>query len=621
MKGTIQNWPLGKEILTSPYLLPYNAYTCGNNTLAPRPIAAELSTTDIFMKNISDHAFSAGLQLNTDLTDSDPATLITLARAELNRHSSQTHRSYILDADPRVAVLGTNAAMLHDFMDTYSGVLHISPILLRGYEPDLPRAQELHIIRDGHSFEITFTVRQAIDFKRCSYCGECGAVCPKQCISEKLFLNFHRCNHCTECVTSCPQGAIDLHAIEEHSLSSPAIMALDGAEEFLPQGSGNIYTPSTLPALFAQIYSREVEEIIDWNSTFCQYSGRLQTGCSLCMDSCHYNAIRQDTTGVIIDHISCTECGACLSSCPSAALRYKRFDDVAFLDYFRTAPLSPGSTVVIGKEATLHQYWWYGKRQRHSSVFFLEFPQPTALHALHFLLLYAMGAKQVIVLEKKNGSPSPQMPFSNRLLSAMGRQDSIFRTACVEELSALLHEPEQDTEPRQIYHDFSYSNRREKLVHLLQFLILQKPDKPAIINELQCADFGEISCDAEKCTGCMACVNSCHMGALSTQGHSYSLIHRPSLCIQCGICVTICPETALSARQGLTLRNDFFGKKTVAQAEPVRCKSCGKIFGTRQSLEKVMAILTSKKIWDAEDDLLSYCEECRVVTLYQSLEK
>lgn len=564
---------------------------------------------------------SPTLQLNGDLTDTDDTGMAALARAEFTRYNSQSYRSYSLEFDSRVTVLGSDVNMLHRFVSTYGGILQIDPILVKGYDPELTTAQDLQIARFDKGFKLTFTVKQPIDLTRCTYCGACGSTCPEQCLSEQLFLDFSHCTLCKECLNACPHEAIDLHGVERRELITPAILPLEGAEVDLPEQKEGIYSEATLPTLFASIYTTEVEEIIDWSPTFCQYSARLKTGCTACVDACHHDAIQQDANGIQIDHLSCIECGACLSSCPTGALQYKRFDDAHFVEYFSTFPLAPGTTVVIGDEQELHKYWWYNSRQNLKNVFFMEYPQPASLHAMHFLLFYGMGAKHIYVLEKEKSSPTPQMQLANTLLFELFQQEQPLRLIPRKKLTSFLEDNANSSPLTSYYHDFSYSNRREKLIDLIGFLRLQSNTKAVILSDSTTGDFGEIRCDEEKCTECIACVNECRIGALTADSENYSLNHTPALCVQCGTCITICPENALSAHNGLSLSDDFFKKRIVAQAEPAKCKGCGKSFGTRKSLEKVMAILSAKNMWDTDDDLLSYCETCRVVNLYESIEQ
>jgi ferredoxin len=568
-----------------------------------------------------DSAFplSPTLQLNGDLTNIDEAGITALAQAEFTRSNSQSYRSYTLEADPRLTVFSADAASLHAFIDTYGGVLQIDPLLTNGYDPELATAREIIIEQTRKGLKLTFNVKHPIDLDRCSYCGACGEACPEQCLSEQLFLDFSRCTLCEECVTACPHDAIDLHVVERRELITPALLPLDGSGVELPEIKKNIYSESNLSALFERIYAVEIDEVIDWNSAICQYSARLKTGCSACVDACGHMAISQSREGVELDHIACVECGACLASCPTGALQYKRFDDRQFIEYFRNFPLVPGSTVVLGDAAMLHKHWWKSDKKAYERVFFMEYPQPAALHAMHFLFLHAMGAEQIIVIGSAQSCVSHQIEISNSIVDELfHKSQMVLQRTADSSLDLLLQEACNITVSAHVYHDFSFTNRRDKFMKLVQFMLGQSSVEPEILTGTGTEYFGTVSCNEDKCTGCIACVGECRIGALTTDGETYSLSHTPALCVQCGTCVSVCPENALTIQPGLDLRKEFFDERQIAKTEPARCKSCGKVYGTKKSLEKVISILSAKGMWDKTDDLLSYCDNCRVVNLYES---
>jgi ferredoxin len=92
-----------------------------------------------------------------------------------------------------------------------------------------------------------------------------------------------------------------------------------------------------------------------------------------------------------------------------------------------------------------------------------------------------------------------------------------------------------------------------------------------------------------------------------------------SLCVQCGLCAATCPENAIA---GLIPRLDFPAwdtpRRILKEEEPFHCVACAKPFGTRASVEAVMAKLKGRH-WmfagnggEARLRVLMMCEDCRV---------
>ncbi len=564
---------------------------------------------------------SPTLQLNGDLTDADASEMAAIGRAELIRSNSQSFRSYTLEPDSRVAVLGAEPNALDAFFDRYGGVLQIEPLLIRGFDPRFSTARDLGIFRQKNHYRLSFLVRQPVDLNQCAYCGACGPICPEHCLSEQLFLDFDRCTLCNKCVEICPNEAIDLHAVEKRELEIPSILLLEGVRIDLPRQNESIYSENKLGPLFDSIYTAQVEEVVLRDNSICQYSSKLDTGCDACLSACRYNAVSRDRDGVHIDHRQCVECGACLAACPTGALQYARFTDTGFIEYFRTVAIPAGGTVVLGNEKELHRFWWQSEKTKFASVLFLEHPQPCALSSMQMFLLYAMGASRIIILGEESKESVPvqlQIQLVNTVLSSLYDCKNPILFLQQNKLRQTLMQPADPNPLSSPYHDFSFTNRREKLADILSFLCRQGKPVETRLSGAAAASFGEVACDTEKCTLCNACVGECRIGALTAGSNDFTLTHLPVLCVQCGTCVDLCPEKALHLTPGLSLHPDFFKKTLLSRAEPVKCLQCGKVFGTRQSLARVMAVLAQKNILDSSDDLLNYCDTCRVVQLFES---
>ena len=129
------------------------------------------------------------------------------------------------------------------------------------------------------------------------------------------------------------------------------------------------------------------------------------------------------------------------------------------------------------------------------------------------------------------------------------------------------------------------------------------------------SSFGGLSCDTSLCTQCLSCLNECRQEALKAHEDSFVLSFKPVLCVQCGLCTATCPEDALSLEPGLVLQETFFRRDVLLEAEPARCRNCGKVFGTRKSLEKVKAILSVRQ--DLDMELFELCDRCRVKRFFE----
>ena len=65
--------------------------------------------------------------------------------------------------------------------------------------------------------------------------------------------------------------------------------------------------------------------------------------------------------------------------------------------------------------------------------------------------------------------------------------------------------------------------------------------------------------DAEKCTGCLSCVNICQVDILlpPPAGQKLPVVAYPGECYYCGACVMTCPSDALRLRHPLMNQAKF----------------------------------------------------------------
>ncbi len=89
--------------------------------------------------------------------------------------------------------------------------------------------------------------------------------------------------------------------------------------------------------------------------------------------------------------------------------------------------------------------------------------------------------------------------------------------------------------------------------------------------------------------------------------------------MQCGLCVTTCPEDALQLLPRLLLTPERKSARVLNQMQPYACVRCSKPFGTLKAIEAMLGKLGGHAMFQgAAQERLKMCGDCRVIDIYSS---
>jgi ferredoxin len=81
----------------------------------------------------------------------------------------------------------------------------------------------------------------------------------------------------------------------------------------------------------------------------------------------------------------------------------------------------------------------------------------------------------------------------------------------------------------------------------------------------------------------MSCVGACPESALLDHSQSPQLNFIEKNCVQCGLCVSTCPENALTLEPRLIPTSVRKQKVIIHEAKPFHCIKCAKPFDNRKN--------------------------------------
>jgi len=373
---------------------------------------------------------------------------------------------------------------------------------------------------------------------------------------------------------------------------------------------------------------------INFNADICAHSRSKIIGCNRCLDLCPAGAITPDGDHVAIDAHVCAGCGQCAAVCPTGAASYALPASDALMGRLRTLLTTyrdaGGTRPVILFHDDAHGLPLIDALARYgdglpANALPVAVNEVTQVGLEALAAAFAYGAVAVRLLLR--GKPRHDITGLHRTLGLAepilaGLGFGANRVALIETDDpdflgeALRAMALGDGAPRPASF-LPIGGKRDVMRLALRELQLAAPAPVDIVPLPAGAPFGKIELNVEGCTLCLACVSACPTGALGDDPEKPTLRFSEDACVQCGLCKATCPEKVITLTPQLDFRAATASARVLKQEEPFRCIRCEKPFGTRSTIERVIAKLEGKH-WMFQGkaqrlDMLKMCEDCRVI--------
>jgi ferredoxin len=373
---------------------------------------------------------------------------------------------------------------------------------------------------------------------------------------------------------------------------------------------------------------------IQFEEALCAHSRSGITGCTRCLDLCPTGAITPDGNAVAIDANVCAGCGACASVCPTGAASYALPSADALMRRLRTLlqtyrKAGGGNAIVLfhdGEhgEDVIDALARFGAGLP-AHVLPLRVNEVTQLGPESIAAVFAYGGSGVGILTR--AKPKHDISGLRRtaetadaVVSALGFGAGlvcIIETDDPDQLRAMLDVAPVGVATQKPAGFVPRGAKRGLLETTFRELHLAAPAPVDAVPLAPGAPFGGVNLNVEGCTLCHACVTACPTGALSDNPDRAMLRFTESLCVQCGLCEATCPEKVITLEPRLDFGAWDAPLRVLKEEEPFLCIACGKPFGTKSSIDRVLAKL-GEKHWMFRGanakriDVIKMCADCRV---------
>ena len=361
-----------------------------------------------------------------------------------------------------------------------------------------------------------------------------------------------------------------------------------------------------------------------FEETLCAHSRAGQTACTRCLDICPTGAIRPDGDHVAIDPMVCAGCGACSALCPSGAISYDAPPVAHLLTRIRVLAETYRAAGGMAPRLLVHDAPHGAEmialaarfgRGLPADVIPLEVAALAGFGHAEMLAALALGFAAVDILPAPRTERDP-IRGELAIAEAMGGAGRL-RLLDLTDPDALSEALFSDApDPLALPPVLPLGNRRQ-VSRLAAKALLGNAKEPIPLPEG--APYGAVLVDTGACTLCLACASLCPSGALLDNPDMPQLRFREDACLQCGLCANVCPEDAITLVPRFDPSDAALGQTVLNEEEPFACIECGKLFGVRSTVEKIMEKLAGKHAMFADSGagrLIQMCDDCRIRAQY-----
>jgi ferredoxin len=371
---------------------------------------------------------------------------------------------------------------------------------------------------------------------------------------------------------------------------------------------------------------------IDFSADLCAHSRSRITGCTRCLDLCPTGAIGPAGNHVTIDAEVCAGCGSCAATCPTGAAAYAVPDAESLLRRLRTLlhtyREAGGSDAIVLFHDVGHGEPLIDALARFgaglpANVLPIAVNEITQLGVEAWAAPVAWGACAVRALcsvkpKHELSGVAANITIANLVTQALGYGAEVCGLIQVDDpdlLASALDRVTLDPVPRRPATFLPLGKKRSLLALTMTELHRAAPVDRVTLPAA--APFGSLDVNVDGCTLCLSCVSACPTGALSDSEEQPALYFSESACVQCGLCAATCPEQVITLVPQVDFQAWSAPRRAVKQEEPYNCIRCAKPFGTRSTVERIVAKLEGKHWMFAGAnarrlDLVRMCDNCRV---------